>query len=62
MSERTDVYAYEEPDGVYVVEWEGNRYEAGNPFGLDSKLYEAGLPAPRNLHLVTKNEAMEKNR
>lgn len=61
MTERTDVYVYEEPKGTFVVEWKGERYESGNPFGLDSKLYAAGLPAPRNLHLVTKNEAMEEN-
>lgn len=60
MSERTDVYVFEEGD-QFVVEWEGKRYEAGNPFGLDSKLAAAGLPAPRNLRLVKKSEAERLN-
>lgn len=60
MTERVDVYAYEER-GVYVVEWEGDRYESRNPFGLDSKLDMAGLPRPRNLHLVDRETAKEKN-
>lgn len=57
---RTDIYAYEEGD-EFVVEWGGGRYSAGNPFGLDSQLTYAGLPAPRNLHLVGKVEAIERN-
>ena len=61
MSERTDIYVFEEGD-QFVVEWEGKRYEAGNPFGLDSRLSYAGLPSPRNLHLVEKAEAERLNR
>lgn len=37
---------------MYVAEWEGVEYRAGNPFGLDSALTLAGVPAPRNLFLI----------
>lgn len=36
----------------YVAEWDGREYRAGNPFGLDSKLLDAGVPRPHDLVLV----------
>jgi hypothetical protein len=36
----------------FVTEWDGQEFRSGNPFGLDSKLSEAGAPFPRDLHLV----------
>ena len=36
----------------YVAEWGGKEYRAGNPFGLDSLLTDAGAPQPRNLFFV----------
>lgn len=40
----------------YVAEWGGVEYRAGNPFGLDSVLANAGVPAPRNLFLIDPEE------
>lgn len=39
-------------DGVdFVARWGGAEYRARNPFGLDSQLADAGVPAPRDLTL-----------
>lgn len=48
---RIAVYCHLER-GIFSAEWDGQKFEAGNPFGLDSKLSEAGVPAPRNLYLM----------
>lgn len=48
---RIAVRVFEDGD-EFVAEWEGVEYRAGNPFGLDSKLTNAGVPEPRNLFLM----------
>ncbi len=48
---RTSVLCYEDGD-EFVAEWDGMEFRAGNPFGLDSRLTEAGCPSPRNLFLM----------
>lgn len=50
-ADRVAVHVREDGD-EYVAEWEGVEYRAGNPFGLDSALTLAGVPAPRNLFLI----------
>ena len=40
----------------FVAAWDGREFRAGNPFGLDSKMDEAGVPQPRNLFLIDNEE------
>lgn len=48
---RFPVFVWEERDEL-VTEVDGVVYRAGNMFGLDSRLSEGGVPAPRNLYFV----------
>jgi len=55
MSERTRIDVINvgtELEPVFRAEWNGQVVEAGNPFGLDSKLSYIGAPAPRDLYLI----------
>ena len=36
----------------YVTDVDGAVFRASTPFGLDSKLDDAGIPSPRNLYFV----------
>ena len=54
----TPILVREEGDS-YVAEWEGERFEWSNPFGLDSLLEDAGAPCPRDLYLVQEDEAQD---
>jgi hypothetical protein len=38
--------------GVLVTEVDGKIFRAKTPFGLDSELSLAGIPAPRNLYHI----------
>lgn len=51
--EKFPVFVWEE-DAELVTEVDGSVFRAGNVFGLDSKLSDAGIPAPRNLYFVDK--------
>lgn len=53
--DRHHQFAYEER-GEFVSEYDGREYRAGNPFGLDSKLSDAGMPAPASLYLVERED------
>lgn len=60
-NDRECVLVYEEGDGgftAYYADGEGGwlKFRHTNPFGLDSLLSEAGVPAPRNLYLITEEE------
>ena len=48
---RVAVRVYEDGHEL-VAEWGGVEYRAGNPFGLDSRLTNGGVPSPRNLFLM----------
>ncbi|QIS38655.1 hypothetical protein [Clavibacter capsici] len=48
---RTRIDVYEDGD-EYTTTYEGVEYRWSNPFGLDSILTDAGVPAPRNLFLI----------
>lgn len=50
--ERFAVFVWEEEDGEFVTEVDGRVFRAHTPFGLDSQLDDAGIPAPRNLYFV----------
>jgi hypothetical protein len=52
VSRRTRFDVVREDSGEYVAEWDGREFRASNPFGLDSKLSEAGAPFPRDLYLI----------
>ena len=39
-------------EGELVTEIDGKVFRASNMFALDSRLSEAGIPAPRNLYFV----------
>lgn len=55
MPERTRIDVINvgtEREPVFRAEWDGQVVEAGNPFGLDSKLAGIGAPARRDLYLV----------
>lgn len=41
---------------LYVVEFEGQRIEATNPFLLDSRLSDAGAPPSRDLYLIGEDD------
>lgn len=56
--ERAHILVYEDGD-QFVAAYEGQEFRAGNPFGLDSELTAGGVPAPRNLYLVDRIEALE---
>jgi hypothetical protein len=49
--EKFPVFVWEEL-GEYVTEIGSKIFRAATPFGLDSKLNDAGIPAPRNLYFV----------
>ena len=49
--DRFPVFVWEE-NGEFVTDVDGQVFRASNQFGLDSKLSEAGIPAPRNLYFV----------
>ena len=40
----------------FVTAHDGREVRAGNVFGLDSKLTQAGVPQPRNLYLVERED------
>lgn len=50
-------------DGEFVTEVDGIVFRARTPFGLDSKMDDAGIPKPRNLYFVDAPdyETMEPN-
>lgn len=45
------VFVWDEA-GEFVTEVDGKVFRAKTPFGLDSKLDDAGIPKPRNLYFV----------
>mgnify|MGYP006921425481 CR=1 FL=1 len=45
------VFVWQE-GGDLVTDVDGQVFRASTAFGLDSKLSEAGIPAPRNLYFV----------
>ena len=45
-----------EDEPEYVAEWEGVTVRAQNPFGLDSRMGNAGFPVPRNLYLISEED------
>lgn len=48
---RVAVRAYQDGD-EFVAQWDGQLVCSGNPFGLDSKLNDAGAPQPHNVFLM----------
>ncbi|WP_087483997.1 hypothetical protein [Brachybacterium massiliense] len=50
--DRTHIIVREDGE-EFVAEWDGEEVRAGNPFGLDSALTDAGAPRPRSLWLLT---------
>ena len=57
--ERAHVLVFEEADGSFVARWEGETARWSNMFGIDSKLTDLGVPQPRNLYLVSPEDAEE---
>lgn len=53
--ERTPILVRVDGD-EFVATYGDQEFRAGNPFGLDSKLTESGVPAPRDLYLVDAEE------
>jgi len=49
--EKFPVFVWDE-QGEFVTEIDGKVFRAATPFGLDSKLDDANIPAPRNLYFV----------
>lgn len=49
--ERFPVFVWQE-SGEYVTEVDGRVFRAATQFGLDSRLSDAGVPAPRSLYFV----------
>lgn len=51
VPERTPILVRQEGDEL-VARYGDRDYRSGNPFGLDSKLSDGGVPAPRNLYFI----------
>jgi len=49
--EKFPVFVWDER-GEFVTDVDGKVFRAKTPFGLDSKLDDAGIPKPRNLYFV----------